>query len=102
MTIARANEVNIGIIAVADKATFRNLKVNAHKIEGSYYVGNLIGRTLSPTFITESETNSSLKLEGDTNVGGIAGSFQGLIANTKNKSDIKAEENRRFARHNKW
>ena len=74
-------ENNVGLFGYADNATIKNVKLENVNVKGTDCVGAIAGQVYSTSLIDNCHVSGSIKVEGQTNVGGIVGKYYTKVKN---------------------
>ena len=72
---------NIGFFGYADGCSIKNLKIKNATVTGADCVGAIAGQVYSTSTIDNCHVSGSIKIEGQTNVGGIVGKYYVKVSN---------------------
>ena len=72
----------VGLFGYADNATIKNVKINNANVKGTNCVGVIAGDVYSTSLIDNCHVSGSIKVEGQTNVGGIVGKYYTKVTNS--------------------
>ena len=75
-------ENNVGLFGYADNATIKNVKLENVNVKGTDCVGAIAGQVYSTSLIDSCHVSGSIKVEGQTNVGGIVGKYYTKVTNS--------------------
>lgn len=71
----------VGLFGYADNATIKNVKIENANVKGTDCVGVIAGNVYSTSLIDNCHVSGSIKVEGQTNVGGIVGKYYTKVKN---------------------
>jgi len=74
-------EANQGLFGYGDNATIKNVTINNATVIGTDCVGAVAGQVYSTSLIDNCHVTGSIKIEGQTNVGGIVGKYYTKVTN---------------------
>ena len=74
-------ESNVGLFGYANKATIKNVIISNANVKGTDCVGAIAGQVYSESLIDNCHVNGNIKVEGQTNVGGIVGKYYTKVSN---------------------
>ena len=72
----------VGLFGYANNATIKNVKINNANVKGTNCVGVIAGDVYSTSLIDNCHVSGSIKVEGQTNVGGIVGKYYTKVTNS--------------------
>lgn len=75
-------ENNVGLFGYATEANIKNVKIVNANVKGTDCVAALIGQGYASTYIDNCHVSGSIKVEGQTNVGGIVGKYYARVTNS--------------------
>ena len=75
-------ENNVGLFGYATDANIKNVKIVNANVKGTDCVAALIGQGYASTYIDNCHVSGSIKVEGQTNVGGIVGKYYARVTNS--------------------
>ena len=75
-------ENNVGLFGYATEANIKNVKIVNANVKGIDCVAALIGQGYASTYIDNCHVSGSIKVEGQTNVGGIVGKYYARVTNS--------------------
>ena len=84
-TISNLNvngENNVGFFGYADNCAIKNLQIENATVTGVDCVGAVAGQVYSTSTIDNCHVSGSIKIEGQTNVGGIVGKYYVRVSNS--------------------
>ena len=90
---------NVGLFAVLEDATVRNLKLAGVRLAGNTRVGALAGYAINSSLFNieligdNSQSSSDAEIKGDLNVGGLVGQFSGTITDSSSSLTIASKTN---------
>ena len=76
------DENNVGLFGYATEANIKNVKIVNANVKGTDCVAALIGQGYASTYIDNCHVSGSIKVEGQTNVGGIVGKYYARVTNS--------------------
>lgn len=75
-------EDNVGFFGYADNCTIENLTIENASVTGKNCVGGIAGQVYSTSTIDNCHVIGSVRIEGQTNVGGILGKYYAKVSNS--------------------
>ena len=71
-----------GLFGYANSATIKNVKIENANVKGTDCVGVIAGNVYSTSLIDNCHVSGNIKVEGNTNVGGIVGKYYTKVKNS--------------------